>query len=91
MHKLVEEFTPGRRRRVSRKLKPAMKSNRLKEFQPGPSKPSDQFFVLQLYVSGASPKSLQAITNIRKICDENLSGRCHLEVVDIYPTADHLR
>ena len=43
-----------------------------------------QWFVLQLYIGGASPNSLQALTNIRTICDQHLSGRCQMEVVDIY-------
>jgi circadian clock protein KaiB len=39
--------------------------------------------VLRLYVTGSSPRSIRAIANIRKICDEYLRG-CHdLEVVDI--------
>lgn len=48
------------------------------------SAPAGQLFVLQLYIGGASPNSLQAHTNIRTICDQHLSGRCELEVVDIY-------
>jgi len=43
-----------------------------------------QWFVLQLYIGGASPNSLRAYTNIRAICDQHLSGRCQMEVVDIY-------
>ena len=39
--------------------------------------------VLRLYVTGSSPRSIRAIANIRRICDEYLRG-CHdLEVVDI--------
>jgi circadian clock protein KaiB len=39
--------------------------------------------VLRLYVTGSSPRSIRAISNIRKICDEHLRG-CHdLEIVDI--------
>ena len=43
-----------------------------------------QVYVLRLYVSGASPKSLEAIKNVKHICDQNLAGRHQLEVVDIY-------
>jgi circadian clock protein KaiB len=39
--------------------------------------------VLRLYVTGSSPLSLRAISNIRKICDEHLEGHHDLEVVDI--------
>lgn len=39
--------------------------------------------VLRLYVTGSSPRSIRAISNIRKICDEHLLGCYDLEVVDI--------
>ncbi len=41
-------------------------------------------YVLRLYVAGLTPRSTQAIWNIRKICDEHLQGRYDLEVIDIY-------
>jgi circadian clock protein KaiB len=45
-------------------------------------------FVLRLYVSGASPKSLEALKNVKRICDEHLAGRNQLDVVDIYQQSD---
>jgi circadian clock protein KaiB len=56
----------------------------LKRSQPGALEPTREWFVLQLYTAGASPNSLQAITNIQDICAKHLSGRCQLQVVDIY-------
>jgi circadian clock protein KaiB len=41
-------------------------------------------FVLRLYVTGATPNSVRAIENIRKICAEHLAGRYELEIIDIY-------
>lgn len=41
-------------------------------------------YVLRLYVTGQTPRSLRAIQNIRRICEEHLSGRYDLEVIDIY-------
>ena len=41
-------------------------------------------FVMRLYVTGATPRSTRAITNLRRLCDEHLPGRYELEVVDIY-------
>lgn len=41
-------------------------------------------YILQLYVTGITPKSSRAIANILKICEENLAGRYELEVIDIY-------
>ena len=45
-------------------------------------------YQLKLYVTGTTPRSQQAIVNIRKICEEHLEGRYELEVVDIaeHPT-----
>ncbi len=43
-----------------------------------------QRYVLRLYVAGMTPRSTQAIENIRKICEEHLAGHYDLEVVDIY-------
>jgi circadian clock protein KaiB len=45
-------------------------------------------YILRLYVSGASPKSVEAIKNLKSICDDNLAGRHALEVVDIYQQPD---
>lgn len=56
----------------------------LKEFEQALSERSEQGYLLRLYVSGASPKSIQAINNIKQICEEHLPGRYELEVVDIY-------
>ncbi len=43
-----------------------------------------EMYVLRLYITGTTPKSLSAISNIKKICEEHLQGRYDLEVVDIY-------
>ncbi len=40
-------------------------------------------YVLCLYVTSTAPRSLTAIANVRKICDEYLQGRYDLDVVDI--------
>ncbi len=45
---------------------------------------SDQIYVLRLYITGTTPKSVNAISSIKKICEEYLHGRYNLEVVDIY-------
>jgi len=44
----------------------------------------DKKYVLRLYVAGATPRSTEAIVNIKKICEEHLKGRYELEVIDIY-------
>ncbi len=46
--------------------------------------PRKKEYVLRLYISGMTERSMNAIRNIRKICDEELKGRCDLQVIDIY-------
>jgi circadian clock protein KaiB len=41
-------------------------------------------YVLRLYVTGTTGKSVRAIQNVRRICEEHLHGSYDLEVVDIY-------
>ncbi len=45
---------------------------------------ADERYVLRLFVSGATPRSAQAIGNIKAICERELAGRYELEVIDIY-------
>ncbi len=40
-------------------------------------------YVLRLYVAGMTPKSKEAIVNIKKICEGHLEGRYELDVIDI--------
>lgn len=41
-------------------------------------------FVLQLYVAGQTPRSVRAVANIKRICEEYLRGRFELDVIDLY-------
>jgi circadian clock protein KaiB len=41
-------------------------------------------FVLRLYVTGTTARSMRAIANIGRLCEQNLAGRYDLEVVDLY-------
>ena len=43
-----------------------------------------EHYLLRLYVTGATPKSLRAIQNLKRICEKHLEGRYHLEVIDVY-------
>jgi circadian clock protein KaiB len=53
--------------------------------------PPPELYVLKLYVTGATTRSLRAIANIKTVCEEHLKGRYHLEVVDIYRRPELLR
>jgi circadian clock protein KaiB len=41
-------------------------------------------YLLRLYVTGTTGRSMRAIENVRRICEEHLQGLYDLEVVDIY-------
>ena len=43
-----------------------------------------EHYVLRLFVTGMTPRSIRAVLNLRTICDHFLEGRYELEVVDIY-------
>ena len=41
-------------------------------------------FILRLYITGANPNSLRAVTNIKLFCETNLQGRYSLEIIDVF-------
>jgi circadian clock protein KaiB len=41
-------------------------------------------YVLRLYVTGMTPRSIRAITTVRSVCEEHLAGQYELEIVDVY-------
>ena len=41
------------------------------------------FYELRLYVAGQTPKSITALDNLKKICEERLKGMYHIEVIDL--------
>ena len=43
-----------------------------------------QQYVLRLYVAGMTPRSEEAIRKVTAVCEDQLAGRCTLEVIDIY-------
>ncbi|MFC3694681.1 circadian clock KaiB family protein [Chenggangzhangella methanolivorans] len=45
---------------------------------------SGERYVLRLFVTGSTPRSVRAIENLRAICEAELPGRYELEVVDVY-------
>lgn len=59
----------GRRRLVERKEQPA--------------KARSDKWVLRLYVAGQTPKAVIAFNNLKLICEEQLKGKYHIEVIDL--------
>lgn len=41
-------------------------------------------YILRLYVTGSTPRSLKAISNLKRFCEENFPDEYELEVIDIY-------
>ena len=41
---------------------------------------------LRLYVAGQTPRSVQAVDNLRRVCEEHLAGRYRIEVIDLLVT-----
>jgi len=38
---------------------------------------------LKLYTAGQSPKSLAALDNLKRVCEQHLAGRYSIEVIDL--------
>ncbi len=38
---------------------------------------------LRLYVAGQTPRSITALDNLKRICEEHLAGRYRVEVIDL--------
>ena len=53
---------------------------------PNPTKPAKEkleTYILRLYVAGQTPKSMTALANLKKICEEYLEGRYQIQVIDL--------
>ena len=48
------------------------------------SNPGKDKYILRLYITGSTSRSVLALTNLKKICEEYLEGRYELEVIDLY-------
>ncbi|WP_256012614.1 circadian clock KaiB family protein [Desertivirga xinjiangensis] len=43
----------------------------------------EQIWELRLYIAGKTPKSITALNNLKKYCEEHLSGKYRIEVIDL--------
>jgi circadian clock protein KaiB len=69
---------------VKKKRKPTGLGVSARTFERAAAQDVEGPFVLKLYVSGMTPRSRRAITNLQRLCDEFLAGRHALEIIDIY-------
>lgn len=56
------------------------------EEQAGPSSAEDAesgHYHLRLYVAGQTTKSITALSNLKRFCEEHLAGRYEIEVIDL--------
>lgn len=56
-------------------------SNNTEDSLNGDEKPV--IWILKLYVAGQTPRSLAALSNLKKICDTHLTGHYTIEVIDL--------
>jgi circadian clock protein KaiB len=74
-------------KRKSRKI-----PDEVKAFEEALSRqPVAECYVLFLFVTGSTPKSVRAIRNIRDLCEERLHGRYELKVIDIYQHPEQVK
>ncbi len=59
------------------------RENSYAEFEEASKSKRKEQYVLRLYISGMTSRSLRAIENLKKICDRSLQGCYNLEVIDI--------
>ena len=48
-----------------------------------PEATADEMWDLCLYVTNRTPRSVNAMTNLKRICEEHLAGHYRIEVVDL--------
>ena len=48
-----------------------------------PPDPTAERWQLRLYIAGQTPKSIAALTNLRRMCETHMAGRYEIEVIDL--------
>jgi len=51
--------------------------------RPANGKRSGAEYELRLYVAGQSSRTIAAISNLKRLCEEHLAGRYSVEVIDL--------
>lgn len=44
---------------------------------------AEQTWELRLYIAGKTPKSVSALNNLNKYCEEHLKGKYKIEIIDL--------
>lgn len=56
---------------------------RLRKLEEEVLKTPDRY-LLRLFVTGSTRRSMEAVVQVKRVCEENLKGRYTLEVCDVY-------
>ncbi len=48
-----------------------------------PDDAASGYYRLRLYVAGQTAKSLAAVANLKRVCEDHLAGRYDIEVIDL--------
>jgi circadian clock protein KaiB len=83
-----ENSKPGSERPLTRRLRST--TERFEEAIKGSALKRAKY-ILRLYVTGSTGRSLKAVYNLRKICEEHLPDGYELEVIDIYKDPEAAR
>lgn len=62
--------------------------NSTAEFEKALTQVGEGQYVLRLYLTGTTSRSIQAVEAIKTLCEQYLKGRYELEVVDLYQQPD---
>jgi circadian clock protein KaiB len=78
---------------LSKKTGPAgkRKSRSLGETEQTESHSLQGKYVLRLYINGSTLKSMVAVKNIKRVCEQHLNGLYKLEIIDICQQANLAR
>lgn len=61
---------------------PARGKARPARAQSPASKPNDRW-VMRLYIAGQTPNSIAALSNLKRICEDQLKGQYKIEIIDL--------
>lgn len=64
-------------------MKKPLKSSVADKMSIKPINETDDKWILRLYVAGQTSRSLIALDNLKKICEERLNGKYKIEVIDL--------
>ena len=65
-------------------MKQSKSANSSADFELRLKAAGEERYELRLYVAGTTPRSTRAVRNLIRICEAEIPGRYHLEIIDVY-------